>query len=89
MSFSRRGRGLLLALALVFSLAIVHAAPPAGFPITFTLPKAGFVTLVIEDAGGHRVRNLFAERACQTGTQTVAWDVSVKYCPPSSDSSFR
>jgi hypothetical protein len=46
--------------------------PPV--PIRFTLNKPGYVTLVIEDAQGRRVRNLIAETRFDAGEHTVWWD---------------
>lgn len=45
-----------------------------GIPITFTLETAGYVTLVIDDAVGQRVRNLMAQTWFEAGTHTVYWD---------------
>lgn len=49
-------------------------APHPAIPIRFTLPKAGYVTLVIEDRQGHRVRNLVAETFFPAGANTAWWD---------------
>jgi hypothetical protein len=46
--------------------------PP--IPIHFTLDQPGFVTLVIEDAQGNRVRNLVSETEFPKGANTVWWD---------------
>ncbi len=46
--------------------------PP--IPARFTLPEAGFVTLVIDDDKGQRVRNLIAETHFNAGEHTVWWD---------------
>jgi hypothetical protein len=46
----------------------------AGIPIHFRLDRECFVTLVIEDAGGNRVRNLIAEARLPGGENTVWWD---------------
>ncbi|HEX2749718.1 MAG TPA: hypothetical protein VHM91_17030, partial [Verrucomicrobiales bacterium] len=46
--------------------------PPV--PIKFKLSEAGFVTLVIDDADGKRVRNLIAEEPFPAGENTVWWD---------------
>ena len=46
--------------------------PP--IPIPFTLSEAGFVTLVIEDAQGQRVRNLISETPFPVGKNTAWWD---------------
>lgn len=48
------------------------AQPP--IPIRFTLAQPGFVTLVIEDAGGKRVRNLVSETPFPAGANTAYWD---------------
>lgn len=48
------------------------AHPP--IPITFELKEAGFVTLVIDDAQGRRVRNLIAETSFDAGKHTLWWD---------------
>lgn len=53
------------------------ADPPAAhppIPVKFTLAEPGFVTLVIEDATGHRVRNLVSETPFPAGENTVWWD---------------
>jgi hypothetical protein len=46
----------------------------AGIPVHFKLEKAGEVTLVIDDAGGKRVRNLVAETHFEAGEHVVYWD---------------
>jgi hypothetical protein len=46
--------------------------PPIAIP--FTLDQAGFVTLVIEDAQGKRVRNLVSETPFPAGQNTAYWD---------------
>ena len=46
--------------------------PP--IPIRFTLPEAGLVTLVIDDATGRRVRNLLSETPFPAGGNTAWWD---------------
>lgn len=46
--------------------------PP--IPVTFTLKEAGYVTLVIENDKGIRVRNLIAETWFPAGNNTVWWD---------------
>lgn len=47
---------------------------PAPIAIPFTLEKAGYVTLVIEDLQGKRVRNLVAETYFSAGDQVAYWD---------------
>lgn len=46
--------------------------PP--IPVTFTLASAGYVSLVINDAGGNRIRNLVKEQYFPAGSNTVYWD---------------
>ncbi len=45
-------------------------------PVRFSLPEPGFVTLVIDDAKGFRVRNLISETPFDAGDHTVWWDGS-------------
>ena len=42
--------------------------------IPFTLNKAGYVTLVIEDSSGIRIRNLVSDTWFNAGKNTVWWD---------------
>ena len=65
--------------ALGFSqlLAFPPACPPlpsAPVPIRFHLDHPGFVTLVIDDPDGRRVRNLVSETEFSAGEHTVYWD---------------
>jgi hypothetical protein len=46
--------------------------PP--IPIKFTLKEPGFVTLVIEDKNGARVRNLISDTPFPAGQNTAWWD---------------
>ncbi len=50
----------------------VAAHPP--IPVRFSIKEPGFVTLVIEDAQGKRVRNLVAETPFPAGPNVVWWD---------------
>jgi hypothetical protein len=50
------------------------AAPSVGVPIRFRLESPARVTLVIEDEGGTRVRNLVAETVFPAGDNTIYWD---------------
>ncbi len=43
-------------------------------PIPLRLDSPGYVTLVIEDSEGKRVRNLVSCRAFDAGTHTICWD---------------
>ncbi len=49
---------------------------PPPIPIKFTLPEAGVVTLVIEDANNCRIRNLISETPFPAGENTAWWDGS-------------
>jgi DNA-binding beta-propeller fold protein YncE len=53
------------------TLKAAELQPP--IPVTFTLPEAGLVTLVIERAGV-RVRNLISETPFPAGSHTAYWD---------------
>lgn len=60
-------------------VAVLPRTAPAEqppIPIRFRLPQAGFVTLVIEDETGQRVRNLVSETPFPAGDNTVYWDGS-------------
>jgi len=46
----------------------------SALTIPFTLKEAGYVTLVIEDQSGKRVRNLMAETYFEAGQHKAAWD---------------
>lgn len=50
------------------------ASEPAVVPVIFTLDKPQAVTLIVEDAQGRRVRNLFGAKEFPAGTHTVSWD---------------
>jgi hypothetical protein len=50
------------------------SAPHAPIAVEFALPQAGFVTLVIDDADGRRVRNLASETSFPAGKHEVYWD---------------
>lgn len=50
-------------------------------PVTFTLDKTQAVTLVVEDAKGNRVRNLFGAKEFPAGTHTVSWDGLIEVKP--------
>ena len=49
-------------------------APHAPIPIRFSLPEAGYVTLVIEDQNGVRIRNLVSETWFPAGDNIAWWD---------------
>lgn len=51
-----------------------NQASADGIPINFELKKAGYVTLVIENEDGVRVRNLIGETWFEAGKNTVMWD---------------
>lgn len=57
---------------LVKELTVAKTHPP--IPVRFTLKDPGYVTLVIEDAKGNRVRNLISETFCPAGENTIWWD---------------
>jgi hypothetical protein len=51
-----------------------RASTVAAIPIHFRLDKPGYVTLVIEDTKGNRVRNLLGETHLPAGEHTISWD---------------
>jgi hypothetical protein len=60
-----------LATALLPSMAD-ESHPP--IPVRFKLAEPGFVTLVIDDSAGKRVRNLIAETSFPAGANVAWWD---------------
>ena len=49
---------------------------PAGIPVHFKSDRPGFVTLVMEDMDGSRVKNLVFDHPVQAGDNTIYWDGS-------------
>ena len=66
--------GLLLCCAAGCAVPVFAEEGHAPIPITFELPEPAFVTLVIEDSAGVRVRNLVSETPFRKGTNTIYWD---------------
>ena len=56
------------------AMTLEQVTPPPPIPIHFTLPKEGYVTLVIDDARGKRVRNLLSETRFPAGANIAWWD---------------
>jgi len=56
------------------ALTVVGAEGHPPIPLTLTLKEGGYVTLVIEDAEGRRVRNLVSETWFPAGQSTIWWD---------------
>ena len=52
----------------------VRTTHPAGIPVRFRLDRESLVTLVVEAAGGDRVRNLVSEARLPGGENVVWWD---------------
>jgi hypothetical protein len=59
-------------------LTVIHHTfaqkSPTAIPIDFTLKQGGYVTLVVENNAGVRVRNLVSETWYPAGKNTVQWD---------------
>lgn len=65
----------ILAATLALSLhAVEESSTRAPIPIHFQLNAPGFVTLVIDDANGKRVRNLISETPFAAGENVTYWD---------------
>ena len=45
-----------------------------GIPVSFTLPEAGYLTVVIDAPDGTRIRNLVADTYFASGAHTLYWD---------------
>ena len=54
--------------------AAVNTEPNPPIPVRFNLDAPAYVTLVIDDARGNRVRNLISDTLFQAGPNTVWWD---------------
>jgi hypothetical protein len=52
----------------------LHSDLHPPIPVRFHLDSASYVTLVVDDAQGNRVRNLISDTLFQAGDQTVWWD---------------
>ncbi len=52
------------------------APPPPPFAIPYRAPRDGYSTLVVDDAQGRRVRNLFARTPRTAGDYRQAWDLT-------------
>ena len=48
----------------------------AGIPIHYNAKKPGFITLVVEDKNGNRLKNLVADHPVQAGDNVIYWDAS-------------
>jgi len=67
----------LVFLVLVFiglGIASKSQTTDRGVPISFTLKEPGYVTLVIEDKNGQRVRNLVSDNWYKAGKNVLLWD---------------
>jgi len=53
---------------------IVRKASPGFIPVTFTMPKDGYISLNIKDANGHVVDQLLQDEFFSQGPHTVNWD---------------
>lgn len=67
---------LLITLAGQSLSAAGDASLSSGIPIHFDAPKAGFVTLVVDDKDGNRVKNLVFDHPVQAGDNVIFWDGS-------------
>lgn len=56
------------------SFPVADDAPHPPIAVPFTLEKPGYVTLVIEDDSGKRVRNLVSETPFPAGKNVAWWD---------------
>ncbi|WP_460971363.1 hypothetical protein [Spirosoma migulaei] len=64
-----------LIVCLLFSL-VTKAQDNGPIKIPFTLKSSGYLTMVIEDADGKRVRNLFSDTWFDAGKHFINWDGS-------------
>ena len=64
----------LMAMVLVVAVDDVVAVSNMRIPVTFTLDKPGYVTLVVENTKGTRVNNLIADTYFEAGKHIIYWD---------------
>ncbi len=57
---------------LIFCSALIHGA---RLEFAFTLDTDGYVTLVLDDSAGNRVKNLISETFLEQGDHIVFWDL--------------
>ena len=74
-----RNKNYVWAMAALLSFTLVNAQTnkidsKSQIVIPFTLNEAGYVTLVIENEDGVRVRNLIADTWFESGKNTAWWD---------------
>jgi hypothetical protein len=55
-------------------LPVSAAAPKPPIPVRFTLSAPSYVSLVVDDSEGNRVRNLVSDTLFPAGQNTVWWD---------------
>jgi hypothetical protein len=78
---TRTASWILLALTLIGGLAAARSeclpddrTAAHGITIYYTAEQEGFVTLVVEDAQGNRVKNLVLDYPVHKGGMFVEWD---------------
>jgi hypothetical protein len=67
-------KNFLFLLFVMCSTAVKAQSSPPPIAIPFNLPEAGYVTLVVENENGQRVRNLVAETWFKAGKNIAYWD---------------
>lgn len=60
--------------SVIDSVPATTPAPHPPIPIRFALKEAGYVTLVLDDASGKRIRNLVSETYYPAGANVAWWD---------------
>lgn len=63
-----------LAIFLLMTSLMLSAQNKGGIQIPLQLKQSGFVTLVVEDDKGQRIRNLVSDTYFKAGTHQVTWD---------------
>ncbi len=64
----------MLGVVILLLATCCYAAPNPPIEIPLTLERDAYVTLVIEDDAGNRVRNLVSETLYEAGEHTLYWD---------------
>jgi hypothetical protein len=63
-------------LGLLISNSILCSVSQSGIPVRFNAGQPGYITLVIEDHAGNRLKNLVFDHPVQTGDNIIYWDGS-------------
>src|SRR5579859_33895 len=76
MPFIARTTPSLTVAVLIAGTAILNGQSNAHIPIEIPVDRPGFVTVVVEDKDGNRLKNLAFDHPVVAGTNILSWDGS-------------